>query len=199
MDRAVRQSVVETKITLFGDQMFAHFHGSSFQCIRCGGVQESWIQTHLFDRKDVSNANHFYRVGDVEIMTGVEDYLPLHARDANAPLVLALGGWSCNRCLLWPQWAKASLLVDNSASDPTGTILAIETLVPRQSADFDGINGVDEEMAEMLSGLWNMVPFDWPQGQAAWNRCSVEQRCSLMAAGFRDWSANWVIEAPTKN
>jgi hypothetical protein len=77
-----------------------------------------------------------------------------------------------------------------------GRIESIETLVPREPVALDGVHLVEPELAA-LSGLYldELYAFDRgsdsasPKGPAAWSGCSVEQRCSLVVAGFRSWCA----------
>lgn len=58
---------------------------------------------------------------------------------------------------------------------------------PTSVAELAGVHFVESALAE-LSGLWPRPPaYDWREGLARWESCTVPERCERVAAGFRQW------------
>lgn len=164
---------------------FVNFKGS-FECVRCRMTSDINFQTKLL-RSEADNWSREYRVGDSEVVDGLEDYCPLDPWDGCLPLVVAVGDWDCDHCGLNCQWAKVVLTVAQTGAGLVGTIRELSGLEPRQSADLAGVHFIDPYLAE-LSGLWASQPhYNWHEGLARWQECSVKERCEQVAAGFRLW------------
>lgn len=154
-----------------------------FVCVRCGGVSDPPIQTKLL-RTDADNFLRDYRVGDSEVMTGLDDFYPLHPWDGSSPLVVAVGDWGCDHCGLAWQWARVVFDVRRSEPHLTITIRELSTLHPQLPSDLDGVHFVKDELA-FLSGLWEAL--DWTEAWDRWQACSLTERCERVSVGFRDW------------
>ncbi len=153
---------------------FTHFK-ATLRCLRCGSDSDSSIQTYLFKERDFNWAQD-YRVGDSEAIDGLGEFDPLHPWNGQSPLVLAVGDWYCKQCRLSWQWAKVTLSTSETSTGLIGSITSIETLVPTKSSDLDGVHLIEPDLMG-LSGL----------RLEAWDALSVEQRCSAIVAGFRNW------------
>jgi hypothetical protein len=153
---------------------FTHF-AATLRCLRCGSDSESNIQTYLLKERDFNWAQD-YRVGDTEGIDGLDEFEPLHPWNGQTPLVLGVGDWYCKQCHLSWQWAKVTVSISETSTGLIGSIKSIETLVPTKISDFEGVHLIEPDLAG-LSGLT----------AAAWNALSIAQRCSAIAAGFRNW------------
>jgi hypothetical protein len=129
----------------------------------------------LFKERDFNWAQD-YRVGDREAIDGLVEFEPLHPWTGQTPLVLAVGDWYCKQCHLSWQWAKVTVAMSETSTELIGSIKSIETLVPTKSSAFDGVHLIEPDLMG-LSGL----------RAAAWNALDIEQRCSTIVAGFRNW------------
>ncbi len=165
--------------------MFTNLLGT-FRCLRCGLEQEARIQTYLF-KTGYDNAGGDYRVGEAEVVDGLDEFDPLHPWDGRTPLVLAVGDWDCDGCALSPQWAKLTLSLDGAGEALTGRIEALETFVPASIEAFDGVHRVDPWLGDFAR-----VNVAQP---VAWADRSPLARCRAMAAGFNAWCVE-VAEIP---
>jgi hypothetical protein len=165
--------------------MFTAFHGTC-RCFRCGADSEEYIQTYLF-KTHYGNASRGYRVGESEIIDGLDEFCPLHPWNGQTPLVIVAGDWGCHQCGLAMQWAKITLSVVRSASTLVGRIESIEALVPRRPEALDGVHLIEPELAR-LGGAFSERG-SYSDCLAAWSARSVEQRCSMVVTGFRTWCA----------
>lgn len=159
-----------------------------FRCLRCGAESEACIQTKLF-RTEYDNSGREYRVGNSEIVDGMEDYCPLHPWDASEPLVVAVGDWSCRHCDLNWQWARLVVTIDHPTrlGEFSATIRELSTLIPSRPTELAGIHLVESWLAES-SGLWGTGPdYNWAAGLERWISLPVSERCERVAAGFRTW------------
>ena len=160
-----------------------------FRCVKCGMESEAGIQTKLF-RSEAENSNREYRVGESELVDGIDNYFPLFPWNGSEPLVVAIGDWSCGSCGLGWQWAQLVLALDGIKSpdhDFRATVLQLSTLVPLQASDLDGIHFVESWLAE-LSGIWGRgSDYDWAGGRHQWLSLPVGERCELVASGYRAW------------
>lgn len=164
--------------------LFVYFQGD-FECIRCRRISDGWIQTKLL-RTEADNTARPYRVGDAEVMDGLDDYCPLHPWDGRSPLCVAVGDWDCDHCGLNWQWARAVFEVRAEAGGLSATIRELAGLQPRGAAELEGVHFVEPDLAE-LSGLWAPPHDSWPEGLARWQASAVPERCERVAAGFRSW------------
>lgn len=166
---------------------------SRFRCLRCGMDSEASIQTKLF-RTEADNSSREYRVGDSEIVDGMEDYCPLYPWDGSEPLVAAVGDWSCRHCDLGGQWAKLVLTVKErtpSSGEFSASIKELSRLVPIRPSALDGVHLVESWLAE-LSGSWGTgSDYDWAAGRDKWLGLPASERCERVAAGFRTWCRWW--------
>ena len=162
---------------------------NSLRCLRCGNESEAWIQTKLL-RNDADNCGRVYRVGDSEIVDGIEDYCALHPWDGSGPLAIAVGDWSCVHCSLAWQWAKLVLTANQPQTcslEFSATIRELSPLVPWRASDLTGIHFVESWLAE-CSGLWGKgTDYNWSVGQVKWDGLPVDERCERVASGFRSW------------
>jgi hypothetical protein len=160
-----------------------------FRCVKCGMESEACIQTKLF-RTEADNSSREYRVGDSEIVDGMEDYCALYPWDGSEPLVVAVGDWGCRNCELGWQWARLVLTVNENKplyGDFSATIRELSSLVPSRPSDLAGIHLVESWLSEM-SGLWGKGPdYNWAEGRERWLSLPVHERCALVASGFRTW------------
>lgn len=84
-----------------------------FRCVKCGMESEACIQTKLF-RSEAENSNREYRVGESELVDGIDDYFPLFPWNGSEPLVVAIGAVGVaalvgnGRNWYWP-WMESSL------------------------------------------------------------------------------------------
>lgn len=164
--------------------MFTYLRGR-LRCVRCGGESDAAIQTYLF-RTDAKNCGCEYRVGNSEVMDGLDQFYPLYPWDGRVPLVLGVGDWDCARCSLNWQWARVGLEVTRRSETLTGTVTAVETLVPWEPASLTGIHRVEPDLAE-LSEFPASRRGDWRDWLAAWSAQPVAARCDAVARGFRAW------------
>ncbi len=157
-----------------------------FRCVRCDTESAACIQTKLL-RTDADNAGREYRVGDAEIVDGLEDYCPLYPWDESEPLVVAVGDWHCRDCELAGQWARLVLTIDERTPEAVGTIRELSTLVPANPTALIGVHRVESWLAE-LSGVWGAGrDYNWAAGLDRWGSLPVSERCAHVAAGFRRW------------
>lgn len=191
---------------------FVHI-AAPLQCVRCGEISDtgSDMQTKLL-RAEMDNSCHDYRVGDAEIMVGLNDYLPLHPWDGKSELVVGLGDWSCHACRLWPQWAKVKFeVVGEVKQHQTYRHSVMHGDERRQLAlHYQDFHVVLREVAALplhLPGVLDDVHFleeslvssmcSWfgaPLGEkewawTAWADCSAEEKSSLLRDGYRQWLA----------
>lgn len=162
---------------------FVYFQGP-LTCLRCKRPSEAWVQTKLL-RCGPANQSRPYRVGDTEVLDGLSDYCPLYSWDSGSPLTVAVGDWECRGCSLAWQWAKAVFDVEQEGESLVGTLRELSPLAPYQVSDLNGVHFLEADLAE-LSGLWGQEN-DWHKGLARWKDSSVEDRCGLVASGFRSW------------
>jgi hypothetical protein len=180
--------------------MFTAFLGTC-RCFRCGADSEAYIQTYLF-KTDYSNAMHCYRVGESEIMDGLDEYWLLHPWNGQTPLVIAVGEWGCRQCELDMQWAKVTLSVarsrfveeDELRPGLEGRFESIETLVPTKPDTLDGVHLVEPDLVRLSGFLDGGGKGGYFDHESAWSACSVEQRCSTLVTGFREWCAQAGID-----
>src|SRR5262249_40393450 len=151
--------------------LFVHFQGS-FECVRCRRMSEAWIQTKLL-RHERDNCSRPYRIGESEILVGLDDYCPLYPRDGSSPLTVAVGDWVCEHCSLHWQWAKAVFEVKRRRAELVGTITDLSGLQPVSPAALDGVHFCEDWLAE-FSGLWDRHPhYNFWTGLARWEACPV--------------------------
>lgn len=166
-----------------------------FECIRCGHVDETPIQTKLL-HADRDNTGTEYRVGDSEILDGEDELCPLFPRTDPTWLVAAVGPWDCNQCHCDMQWARAEFAVSQVDGKPTATLRALPGLRPYQAADLAGIHLVHSDLATLAN--WLSAPserLNWREWERRWLALSIPERCEQMAAGFRRWCRE-VFEVP---
>jgi hypothetical protein len=165
--------------------LFVHFQGN-FVCVRCHQTSGASIQTKLL-RAERDNSSRDYRLGDSEVMDGLEDYCPLNPWDGHSPLVVVVGDWDCNHCGLNWQWAKAVFDMERTEGVSVATIRELSGFQPWRVEDLAGVHFVESDLAE-LSGLWERPPrYNWPDGLLRWKACTIPERCERVAAGFRSW------------
>jgi hypothetical protein len=165
--------------------MFVYFQGR-FECLRCRRISEASIQTKLL-HSQANNCSRQYRVGDSEVIVGLDNYCPLQPWDGLSTLVVAVGDWECDDCHLNYQWAKAVFEVTKVGDTLQATILELSVLQPRSAEDLAGVHFIETDLAE-LSGLWEQPPrYNWPEGFLRWQACSMPERYERVAAGYRSW------------
>jgi len=159
----------------------------SVRCMRCGLEQEARIQTYLF-KTGYDNAGADYRVGQSEVVDGVDEFDPLYPWDGASPLVLAIGDWDCDGCGLSWQWAKLTLSTDGAGPEFTARIEAFETFTPWSAEAFAGVHGVEPWLADLARfNIERPVP---------WTDRSPAERCAAMATGFNAWCVEVAKIAP---
>ena len=145
-----------------------------FKCIRCGSSDERSIQTKLL-RTVPENSCQLYRVGDTEVIDGLDDYFQLLAWRPHEPLVVVVGDWDCSDCQLNWQWAKAIFEINPSADGLSAKIVDLSEIQPLQPDELAGVHYVESDLAE-LSGVVE-----------EWDSLSVQARCEQISTGYRKW------------
>jgi hypothetical protein len=157
-----------------------------FTCVRCRRLSAACIQSKLL-RHEADNSCREYRVGDSEVLVGLEDYCPLDPWDGQSLLVVVVGEWDCEHCGLSWQWAKAEFRVRLEAGESVATLRHLICFQPWQPADLDGVNYAEACLAE-LSGMWAPPPqYNWHEGLELWQACPLSERRERVAAGYRAW------------
>lgn len=165
--------------------LFVYFSGK-FECVRCRQISDTAFQTKLL-RHDRDNFAQQYRIGDSEVLDGLDDYSPLHPWDGQTPLIVAVGDWECKNCGLSLQWVKAVFSVEEVAGILVATIKELSDLQPFEPQQLAGIHFIEEYLAR-LSGLWDPPVRYGPSGELSrWEECPIPKRCELVASGFRSW------------
>ena len=145
-----------------------------FTCIRCGSVRERSIQTKLL-RTDAENSCRPYRVGDTEILDGIDDYLSVCSWQPSDPLSMIVGDWDCSDCQLNWQWANVVFDVSQNGGSLHATITNLTDFQPNHADDLAGVHYVEPNFAD-LSGAVDR-----------WDALSIQSRCDLTSLGFRNW------------
>jgi hypothetical protein len=165
--------------------LFVHLCGS-LQCVRCNETTDACIQTKLL-RTDADNSMRCYRVGDSEVLDGLEEFVPLYPWQEGTPLVAGAGDWACESCGLNWQWAKATFHVVKENDQWIATLREIVDLRPGEADALLGIHYLEPDLAE-LTGLWVTGPgYNWEEGCRLWRECTIGERCARIAAGYRAW------------
>jgi hypothetical protein len=164
--------------------VFTNFKGQ-LRCVRCAAVSDAVIQTYLF-RTTAENAGREYRVGDSEAVDGLEEFYPLHPRDHRSRIVLGVGDWACDHCSLNWQWARVTLDLSRRGDELSGTVTAVDALMPWTPAALEGVHRVEPDLAE-LSTFPARPLIDRREWLGEWAAKPVATRCSAIASGFREW------------
>jgi hypothetical protein len=147
-----------------------------FECVRCGYNSERSIQTKLL-RTAPENSCHPHRVGDTEIIDGLDDYAPLFAWYRTELLVVVVGDWGCPNCQLNWQWAKVVFNVNERNDVLDATIASLSGFQPYQPNDLIGVHYLEFDLAALSDAT------------EKWGSLTIESRCDLVASGYRSWCA----------
>lgn len=155
-------------------------------CVRCAKTSVAQVQTKLL-RSEMDNSCHVYRVGDRELIDGLEDFMPLFSWHDQSQLVIGISDWDCDHCGLAWQWSKAVFDISFEGGKMFGKLREMTDLPVVSAQDLKGIHFVCDDLAEMARCCRDSTNNGSQRFSDWWHHLFPEQRCEFMAMGIRAW------------